>query len=65
MRSSFNQLLAALASFDLLYLFTMLLEGVSIGLFFTMLLELQVEGVDFFHYSAKLVYYTKQIYALP
>ena len=29
MRSSFNQLLAALASFDLLYLFTMLLEGVS------------------------------------
>ena len=29
MRSSFNQLLAALASFDLLYLFTMLLEAVS------------------------------------
>ena len=33
MRSSFNQLLAALASFDLLYLFTMLLEGVSISFF--------------------------------
>ena len=34
MRSSFNQLLAALASFDLLYLFTMLLEGVSISFSF-------------------------------
>ena len=39
MRSSFNQLLAALASFDLLYLFTMLLEGVSNVFLFTMLLE--------------------------
>ena len=39
MRSSFNQLLAALASFDLLYLFTMLLEGVNILLLFTMLLD--------------------------
>ena len=44
MRSSFNQLLAALASFDLLYLFTMLLEGVSIHI----LLSVLFEGVSFF-----------------
>ena len=34
-------------------------------LLFTMLLERQVKGAGFFHYSARRVNYTKQIYALP
>ena len=60
MRSSFNQLLAALASFDLLYLFTMLLEGVNITDFlFSALLNSDSNNADGGNLQQKIIFFHK------